>query len=58
MAKAQTFGDKVRKTRGSARQMAKIVAAEKKANGQYSFRARMVPADAVQQALKEARQAC
>ncbi len=58
MAKAQTFGDKVRKTRGAAKQMAKIVAAEKKANGQYSFRARMVSADAVQEALKAAKQAC
>ncbi len=58
MAKAQTFSDKVRKTRGATRQMAKIVAAEKKANGQYSFRARMVSVDAVQDALKAARQAC
>lgn len=58
MAKAQTFSDKVRKKRGPAKQMAKIVVAEKKANGQYSFRARMVPTDAVQEALKAARQAC
>lgn len=58
MAKAQTFSDKVRKKRGSAKQMAKIVAAEKKANGQYSFRVRMVPTDAVQEALKAAKQAC
>ena len=57
MAKTQTFGDKVRKTRGPARQMARIVAAEKKANGQYSFRARMVPVEAVQDALSAAKKA-
>ena len=58
MAKALTFGEKVRKKRGPAKQMAKIVVAEKKANGQYSFRARMVPTDAVQEALKAAKQVC
>ncbi len=57
MAKAQTFGDKVRKTRGPAKQMAKIVAAEKKTNGHYSFRARMVSAEAVQDALTAAKKA-
>ncbi len=57
MAKTQTFGDKVRKTRVTSRQMAKIVAAEKKANGHYSFRARMVPVDAVQDALNAAKKA-
>ncbi len=57
MAKAQTFGDKVRKTRATSRQMAKIVAAEKKANGHYSFRARMVSVDAVQDALNAAKKA-
>ncbi len=57
MAKTQTFGDKVRKTRGAAKQMAKIVAAEKKANGHYSFRARMVSAEAVQDALNAAKKA-
>lgn len=57
MAKTQTFGDKVRKTRASSRQMAKIVAAEKKANGHYSFRARMVPAEAVKDTLTAAKKA-
>lgn len=32
--------------------MAKIVVAEKKANGQYSFRQKMVSMDNVQEALK------
>ncbi len=57
MAKTQTFGDKVRKTRATSRQMAKIVAAEKKANGHYSFRVRMVSVEAVQDALNAAKKA-
>ena len=35
--------------------MAKIVVAEKKENGQYSFRQKMVPVDQVQQEVKAAR---
>ncbi len=57
MAKKQTFGDKVRKQRDSGRQMAKIVTAEKKPNGQYRFKVKMVSADDVNDELKAARQA-
>ena len=35
--------------------MAKIVVAEKKENGQYSFRQKMVPLDNVQAEMKAAR---
>ena len=38
-----------------AKVMAKIVVAEKKENGQYSFRHKMVEADQVQAELKAAR---
>ena len=38
-----------------AKNMAKIVVAEKKENGQYSFRQKMVTLDSVQDELKAAR---
>ena len=57
MAKRQTFGDKIRKQRETRRQMAKIVAAEKKENGQYRFRERMVDLDRVSEELKAAKNA-
>ncbi len=55
MAKRQSFGDKVRKKKQKVRQMAKVVVAEKKPNGQYRFREKMVPLDDVQAELKAAR---
>ena len=39
----------------AAKNMAKIVVAEKKANGQYSYRQKMVELDEVQNELKAAR---
>ena len=39
------------------KQMAKIVMASKKANGQFEFRTRMVEADQVQDEIKAARAA-
>jgi hypothetical protein len=57
MAKKQTFGDKVRKQRHAGKQMAKIVAAEKKPNGQYRFKMKMVNADDVSEELKAAKNA-
>lgn len=57
MAKKQTFGDKVRKQRETARQMAKIVAAEKKSNGRYRFKEKMVDVDDVKDELNAAKQA-
>lgn len=43
-----------RTSRGNVagKKMAKIVVAEKKANGEYRFRQKMVPIDLVQQELK------
>ncbi len=55
MAKQQSFGDKVRKKKHAVKQMAKVVIAEKKPNGQYRFREKMVPLDDVQAELKAAR---
>jgi hypothetical protein len=40
----------------ASRKMARIVVAEKKDNGHYSFRQRMVPLDSVQDELKAAKQ--
>ena len=40
-----------------AKQMAKIIVASKKQNGQFEFRSRMVAADAVQDELKAAKAA-
>lgn len=57
MAKKQSFGDKIRKRREHVRQMAKIVSAEKKANGQYRFKHKMVHVDDVQSELKAAKDA-
>ena len=54
MAKKQSFGDKVRKQKAEVKQMAKLVVAEKKPNGQYTFREKMVPLDDVQAELKAA----
>lgn len=57
MAKKQTFGDKVRKQRDAGKQMAKIVAAEKKSNGEYRFRQKMVNVNDVKDELNAAKQA-
>ena len=54
MAKKQTFGDKVRKRKEERKVMAKLIVAEKKENGQYRFREKMVPLDDVQAELKAA----
>jgi hypothetical protein len=53
--KPQSFADKVAKVRGSRRNMAKLVIAEKKPNGNYSFRTRMVDADSVKAEISAAR---
>lgn len=55
MAKKQSFGDKVRKQRDAGRQMAKIVTAEKKPNGQYRFKQRMVRQEDIQNELTSAK---
>ncbi|HUF10197.1 MAG TPA: hypothetical protein VMO47_12815 [Rhodothermales bacterium] len=53
--KPQSFADKVAKVRGSKRNMAKLVVAEKKPNGSYSFRTRMVDAGSVKDELANAK---
>ncbi len=48
---------KARKEKGAgSRKMAKIVVSEKKPNGQYRFRQKIVPLDDVKEELKAARQ--
>ncbi len=42
MAKTQSFGDKVRKKKVVTRRMAQIVISEKKANGHFRFKTKMV----------------
>lgn len=44
-----------KKSSKAARKMARIVVAEKKDNGHYSFRQKMVPLDTVQDELKAAK---
>ena len=56
MAKKQSFGDKVRRQREAGRQMAKIVSAEKKENGHYRFKQKMVHVEDVNEELKAAKQ--
>lgn len=57
MAKKQSFGDKVKRQREQGRQMVKIVSAEKKSNGHYRFKQKMVHVDDVQNELKAAKEA-
>ncbi len=52
MAKKQSFGDKIRKRRQTVRTMAKLVIAEKKPNGQYRYREKMVPLTEVESELQ------
>ncbi len=55
MAKKQSFGDKVLKQKAESKKMAKIVVAEKKENGQFRFRSKIVHVDTLQEELKAAR---
>ena len=57
MAKKQSFGDKVLRQKADAKKMAKIVVAERKDNGQFRFRSKMVHVDTVQQEIQAARNA-
>ena len=57
MAKKQSFGDKVLKQKAEAKKMARIVVAERKENGQFRFRSKMVHQDSIQEEIKAARQA-
>ena len=53
--KSQSFADKVARHGGEARKMAKLVISEKKANGHYAFRTKMVPADDVKDEISKAK---
>ena len=55
MAKKQSFGDKVLRAKADAKKMAKIVVAEKNANGHYSYHHKMVDVNDVQAELKAAK---
>jgi len=55
MAKKQSFGDKVLRQKREAKRMAKIVVSEKKENGQYRFRTKMVDMNDVKAELAAAR---
>ena len=55
MAKKQSFGDKVRKQKEETKRMAKIVVSEKKANGQFRFRQKMVALEDVKAELAAVR---
>ena len=57
MAKKQTFGDKIRRRKQHRKVMAKIIVAERKPNGHYRYRERMVPQDQVDKELARARAA-
>ena len=53
--KQQSFADKVAKQRGAQKNMAKLILSEKKENGQYSFRTKMVELEGVKEALAAAK---
>ncbi len=55
MAKKQSFGDKVLRQKREQKRMARVVIAEKKANGQYRFKTKMVNAKDVKAELAAAR---
>ncbi len=55
MARASKNQRTGRSLRDASTPMAKVVVAEKKANGEYRYRERMVPQSEVQNVLKEAR---
>jgi hypothetical protein len=53
--KQQSFADKVAKTRGGGRSMAKLVVSVKKANGHHSFKTRMVNINKVKEEIAAAK---
>jgi len=56
MAKSQSFADKAAKgSRKDVKKMAKLVISQKKANGNYSFKTRMVSTDDVKGAIADAK---
>lgn len=55
MAKKQTFGDKLKRQGKDTKRMAQLVTAEKKGNGHYRFKSKMVNAESVRAEIKAAR---
>ncbi len=55
MAKKQSFGDKVLAQKREAKKLAKIVVAEKKPNGHYSYKHKMVHVDDLKDELAAAK---
>jgi len=55
MAKKQSFGEKVKRKSLEAKRMAQIVVAEKKPNGHFRFKSKMVEADSIKAEIKAAR---
>ena len=53
--KQQSFAEKVAKTRGTGKTMAKLVISEKKANGHYRFKTRMVDVKSVKEEIEAAK---
>jgi hypothetical protein len=56
MAKQQSFGDKVLKKRAESKKMARMVIAERKENGHFRFRSKMVSQEDIRDEIKAARQ--
>ncbi|MEM1118532.1 MAG: hypothetical protein AAF845_04555 [Bacteroidota bacterium] len=57
MAKKVSKNQRTNRGAQDAKQMAKIIVASKKQNGQFEFRSKMVEADTVQDELKAAQAA-
>jgi len=55
MAKQQSFGDKVRKKSVKKKRMAKLIIAEKKENGHFGFKSKMVDLSDVKKEIAAAR---
>lgn len=55
MAKKQSFGDKVRRQKVPSKRMAQLVISEKKANGHFRFKTKMVELSQVKDELAAAK---
>ena len=53
--KAQSFAEKTARHGGEVKVMAKLVLSEKKENGHFSFRTKMVPMDEVKSAIAQSK---
>ena len=53
--KSQSFAEKTARHGGEAKKMARVVLSEKKENGHYSFRTKMVTVDNVKSTIDQAK---